>query len=84
MPPGWKLFIYRDLIGPKVGPGAPPRHVGRFRAPFACGPTTSSRCGPVDVPSRRVTSPVYEAFRAVVQMPGGRSFEASFLVKWHP
>ena len=98
MPPGWRLFIARDMVGPAPGasghstcdavahrcfPGPPP-HRGAFKRPFVCGPTTGASCGPVVVPARRVGAVVYEAFRAVVRMPGGTSFEASFYVKWHP
>jgi hypothetical protein len=98
MPPGWKLFMYRDRIGPQLGaPGpsacdaaahrcfsGPPRHTGKFKPPYVCGPTTSAICGPVTIPGRRVASTVYEVFRAVVLMANGKSFEASFYLQWHP
>jgi hypothetical protein len=74
LPSGWRLFITR---GPAGGTAS-------VNARLVCGPTTSSRCGPVVVAGRRVSSPRYEAFRAVVLMASGKSFEASFYVRWRP
>jgi hypothetical protein len=83
VPAGWKLFIYREYVGPDRN---------AFHAQGGDGPrtsfpgkplcSTSSAPGCTKVLSRTVIATTFDLYRAVVQKADGTNFEAQMYIRW--